>query len=312
MTSAALIVGLLTGLAGGQSSSAQVAAPAPGGTASSCPAPVEEPRVLPVSRLPDARLTLGRCVQRDLDEGRWRDAEQRLSAARRAGAWLRDVDRRPWHALVLRLDAARLVDTARWDALMTTVLPAEDALPWVGPLVRGVAAARASWAEQDTALQARAREQLVRLAQLARQAGPLSEEERARLLVQGAMAGAQYERDEMQLLLDAAHDLEQRLLAGDELAVPVVLAWELEADLLRVTDRYAAASERYRDVLVEMPRRVHARIGLADAYRRLGYAREADETQAQARALWSNADPEALDYLRSMSSSRRLRSTPHR
>ena len=29
---------------------------------------------------------------------------------------------------------------------------------------------------------------------------------------------------------------------GDELRVPVVLAWELEADLLRVTDRYAAAS----------------------------------------------------------------------
>ena len=81
---------------------------------------------------------------------------------------------------------------------------------------------------------------------------------------------------------------------GDALRVPVVLAWEVEADLLRVTDRYAAASERYRDLLVEWPRRVQARIGLADAYRRLGYAREADETLAQARALWVGADPEAL------------------
>ena len=68
---------------------------------------------------------------------------------------------------------------------------------------------------------------------------------------------------------------------------------ELEADLLRVTDRYAAASERYRDLLVEWPRRVQSRIGLADAYRRLGFAREADETLAQARQLWASADAEA-------------------
>jgi hypothetical protein len=294
------MLSLLTGVAPGGVDATSVT-PAQGATAttgSACRAPIEEPRVLPAALLPTARLTLGRCVQRDLDEGRWRDAEQRVAAARRAGALLPDRDRRPWHALVVRLDAARLVDSADWDALTTVVLPMEEALPWVGPLVRGVAAARASWARQDTALQARAREQLTRLTHLARQAGPLSEDERARLLVQGAMAGAQYERDEMQLLLDAAHDLEQRMMAGDELAVPVVLAWELEADLLRVTDRYAAASERYRDVLVEMPRRVQARIGLADAYRRLGYAREADETQAQARALWSGADAEALASLR--------------
>ena len=222
----------------------------------------------------------------------------RLAAARQAGALLGDAERRAWQALVVRLDATRLVDTGRWAALATSVVPLEEALPWVGPLVRGVAAARASWAQQDATLQARARRELDRLADLARQAGPLSEEERARLLVQGAMAGAQYERDEMQLLLDAAHDLELRLLAGDELRVPVVLAWEVEADLLRVTDRYAAASERYRDLLVEWPRRVQARIGLADAYRRLGYAREADETLAQARALWADADPEALALVR--------------
>ena len=139
----------------------------------------------------------------------------------------------------------------------------------------------------------RARAELVRLDRLARTAGPLSEAELARLLVQGAIAGAQYERDEMQLLLEAAHDLEMRLLAGDELRAPVVLAAELEADLLRVTDRYAAASERYRDLLVEWPRRVQSRIGLADAYRRLGFAREAEETLAQARALWASADAEA-------------------
>ena len=257
-----------------------------------------EPRVTPASMLPSARLTLARCVRRDLDEGRWRDADARLATARRAGALLGDVDRRAWLGLVVRLEATRHVDTSNWPTVMGLVLPDEDVLPWVGPLVRGVAAARASWAEQDAALQARARVELVRLDTLARQAGPLSAEEHARLLVQGAMAGAQYERDEMQLLLDAAHDLELRLMSGDELQSPVVLAWELEAELLRVTDRYAAASERYRDLLVEWPRRVQSRIGLADAYRRQGFAREADETLAQARSLWADADTDARALVR--------------
>jgi hypothetical protein len=295
----ATFLALLTGVPG-----ISVGAPfansgrAPDTVVASCPAPAEEPRLVPASVLPVARLTLGQCVQRDLDEGRWHDAEQRVAAARRAGALLRDSDRRSWYALIVRFDAARLVDTGQWHALATTVLPFEETLPWAGPLLRGVAAARASWAGQDAALQARARDELGQLTRLASQAGSLSEAERARLLVQGAMAGAQYERDEMQLLLDAAHDLEQRFLAGDPLAVPIVLAWELEADLLRLTDRYAAASERYRDVLVEMPRRVQARIGLAEAYRRLGYTSEADETRAQARALWSSADPDALASIR--------------
>ena len=152
--------------------------------------------------------------------------------------------------------------------------------------------------QQDADLQARARAELVRLDALARQAGPLSAEEHARLLVQAAMAGAQYERDEMQLLLDAAHDLERRLMADDEFRWPVILARELEGDLLLTTDRPAAASERYRDLLVEWPRRVQSRIGLAAAYRRQGFVREADETLAQARALWAGADPDAIALVR--------------
>lgn len=276
----------------------QVPDAGPPAVAAGCALAETEPRPTPASLLPAARLTLARCVQRDLEEGRWRDADARLATARRAGALLRDADRRAWLGLVIRLEATRHVDAGQWPTVMSLVLPNEDVLPWVGPLVRGVAAARASWALQDAALQSRARTELVRLEALARLAGPLSAEEHARLLVQGAIAGAQYERDEMQLLLDAAHDLELRLMSGDELQSPVVLAWELEADLLRVTDRYAAASERYRDLLVEWPRRVQSRIALAGAYRRLGFAREADETLAQARTLWSAADPDAQALLR--------------
>lgn len=260
---------------------------------SSCPAPDAPPRVLPVSDLAVARLLLARCVQADLDGGRWRDASERIDRARQGGALLREADRRRWQVLVVRLEAVRLVDAGSWTALVDVVMPQEDLLPWAGPLVRGVAAARASWAQQDASLQRRARAELAQLDRLAQASGPRSEAELARLLVQGAIAGAQYERDEMQLLLEAAHDLETRLLAGDEERPPVVLAGELEADLLRITDRYAAASQRYRDLLTEWPRRVQSRIGLADAYRRLGFAREADQTLAQARDLWASADADA-------------------
>ena len=265
---------------------------------SACPPPTETPRLAPVTLLPAAVLTLARCATADLDAGRWRDAEDRIAQAQRAGIALTPQDQRAWLALIARLDATRRVDAGQWPTLATEVVAHEDTLPWVGPLVRGVASARSAWARQDAALFDRARAELARLDALARQAGPLSEEERARLMVQGAIAGAQYERDEMQLLLDAAHDLELRLIAGDARRAPVILAWELQADLLRITDRYAAASERYRDLLVEWPRRVQARIGLADAYRRLGHAQEAEEALAQARALWAEADPEARALVR--------------
>ncbi|BCS35339.1 hypothetical protein TBR22_A45660 [Luteitalea sp. TBR-22] len=238
-------------------------------------------------------LMLARCTRLDIEAGRWRAADTRLAASRRAAALLAGPARAAWLGEVARLEALRRVDAADWPALVQLRLPDEEGLAWLGPLVRGVAAARTSWARQDGALQARARAELRQLEALARQSGPVSEAERARLVVQGAMAGAQYERDEMQMLLDAAHDLEQRLYTPDDPRTPVLLAWEVEADLLRITDRYAAASDRYRDLLVEWPRRVQARVGLAAAYRRLGYTAQADETLAQARALWAEADPEA-------------------
>ncbi len=266
--------------------------------ASACPAPRDVSLSLTESALAQASLVLAQCAGADIEAGRWARAQQRIEQAQRAGLALTGQARRDWYAQVARLDATRKVDTGDWAALVDDVIAHEEALPWAGPLVRGVAAARASWAAQDAGRLQRARAELRRLEALASQAGPMSEEERARLLVQGAIAGAQYERDEMQLLLDAAHELGGRLLAGDARRGPVVLARELEADLLRITDRYAAAGERYRDVLHASPRRVQSRLGLAEAYRRLGYAREADETLAQARALWEEADPEARALLR--------------
>lgn len=271
------------------SGQARVAAPCPSEASAHVKAPQSAPPSMPER--------VARCTLADLEAGRWHAARRRLAQARRASAALPPDVRRELATLTVRLDATLLLDSAVPEQLARIPVAGEAALPWVGLLVRGVASARAAWATQDEPLLQHARDQLTRLEALARAAGPLSDEERARLLVQGAIAGAQYEREDMQLLLDAAHALEQRLDAGDGRWVPIVLARELEADLLRITDRYTAAIDRYRAVIARRPRRVQCWIGLALAYRRLGAVGEAEAAAAQARALWADADPEARAFL---------------
>jgi hypothetical protein len=269
-----------------------------GGGAALCPAAGDGAR-LSAATLPGALVTLARCAGTELDTGRWRSVDERLAAASRASVVIADAaGRTRWLALIARIAARRAVDAGQWSASATIVLPHEQALPWAGPLVRGLSSARAAWAQQDAALVAQARRELARLEALARDAGPVSEAEQARLIVQGAIAGAQYERDEMQLLMEAAGDLAARLDSGDELRPAVVLPREQQADLLRVTDRYAAAAELYLEVLVARPHRVQSRIGLADAYRRLGYTRESAVALEQARTLWAAADPDAAGLVR--------------
>jgi tetratricopeptide (TPR) repeat protein len=262
-----------------------------------CPSPTAALPVSPTTRA-SSSLTLTRCTVADLDAGRWVAADARLLSASRSGVLIADDDgRREWQALVMRLSARRALDAGRWTVSARIVLPHDEALPWAGPLVRGLSSARAAWASQDSALLSQARRELAALEGLARNAGPVSDAEVARLAVQAALAGAQYERDEMQVLMESARDLAVRLDDGDERRVRVVLPREQQADLLRVTDRYAAAAEMYREILAAEPSRVQSRIGLAEAYRRLGYAKEADVALDQARALWSGADPEAIAML---------------
>ncbi|HTV03305.1 MAG TPA: hypothetical protein VMF13_22335 [Luteitalea sp.] len=267
--------------------------------AASCPAPAD---LLPVSPavFDASSLTLVRCTQADLDAGRWVAADARLLSASRSALLIADdASRRAWQAVIARLAARRAIDAGRWTTSAQAVLPHEEALPWAGPLVRGLSSARAAWAAQDAALLAQARRELDVLNGLARDVGAVSDAELARLVVQGAVAGAQYERDEMQLLMESARDVATRLDDGDERRVRVVLPREQQADLLRVTDRYAAAAEIYREILAAEPARVQSRVGLADAYRRLGYAKEAGIALDQARVLWSGADPEAAALLTS-------------
>lgn len=239
------------------------------------------------SDLPTARLTLLRCVRADLQQGRWAAVDARLAAARGAGEVLPTAEGEAWRDLVDRLTGTRIIDARAWAAAPTLAAPLapSSSSSWLHQMVTAVAGARLAWRAQD----ASAFDRLLSVARQLRQLGQRRDDPeiaRAGLLVQAAVAGGQYERDEMQLLLEDAGRIERTLAdALGERFVPIVLAAELEADLLLQTDRYAAAAERYREVIARHPARVQSWLGLAEAYGRLGYSAEAAEARATATRL---------------------------
>lgn len=236
-------------------------------------------------RLPEASRALRDCVRRDLRRGAWTQADRRLVAARAATSTLPGAYAEAWTGLVDRLVATRIVDAHAWDRAVGLAARLELRTPWLVTMVRGVSTARQAWATQDAAAFARALDDARALARRGDEADDL-EIRRAARLVQAAVAGGQYERDEMQLLLDEARATEAALQAtlGDAY-VPVVIARELEADLWLQTDRFAAAAAAYKDVIAAHPWRVQPWLGLAEAYRRLGYTREAAQCLTDARAM---------------------------
>lgn len=253
------------------------------------------PTVVSAATLPDAARHVRACVRALLRQGAWEDADRRLSAARAAAP----ADERlaaTWMGLIDRLSATRVVDARAWTRTAEVVSSMQAHTSWLATMVEGLATARQAWATQDAAAFGRALQAARTLAAHGAAADDL-EITRAARLVQAAVAGGQYERDEMQLLLDEARATEQALGAtlGDAY-LPVVIARELEADLLLQTDRFAAAAAAYRDVIAAHPWRVQPWLGLAEAYRRLGHAREAAQCLAEARAMapdfaWQDRSP---------------------
>lgn len=250
-----------------------------------CPPADVAPALHRAADLPDARLTLLRCVRADLRAGAWDAVDTRLTAARRSGATLGRADLTAWRDLLDRLAATRIIDARAWDDAAVLAVSISDGSAWLRTMVNAIAEARRAWRTQD-------REAFARVMRTADDLRVLADDRqdleigRAALIVQATAAGGQYEREEMQLLLEDAHRTEVvwRQALG-ELHVPVVLAAELEADLWLQTDRYARAAEVYRAVIAEHPGRVQSWLGLASAYRRLGHVQEAAVAETQARTL---------------------------
>lgn len=273
MTAAAVVIGLL--LAG------LPVRPASG----ACPAPDAEPVLRMAADLPSAQLTLLRCTREELRRGDWASVDMRLAAARQAGPALSPADAESWRELVDRLTATRVVDAHAWRAAESLTAPIASSRQWLRNAVVALADARLAWRTQDRGTFARVLAEAHALRALGRSLHDI-DISRAALLVQAAAAGGQYERDEMQMLLEAAHQHEMSMRnALGESYVPVVIAMELEADLWLQTDRYARAADVYRVVVTAHPGRPHGWIGLSKAYRRLGHDAEAVASDREARRL---------------------------
>jgi tetratricopeptide (TPR) repeat protein len=239
-------------------------APRPGQPeAAPCPPPDDIPVV--ATPLDDALSSLRRCVRADLRRGAWDLAERRLDAALEAP----DAPA-AWRSLVDRLAATRIVDARAWTQAPELAASFRESTPWLASMVTGIADARLAWRTQD----AEAFDRILDTARTLAAEGDASrdlEVARAARLLQAAVAGGQYERDEMQLLLDEADATETALRhALGDAYVPVVIARELEGDLLLQTDRYEAAVAAYEAVVRAYPSRVQPWLGLADAHERLG------------------------------------------
>lgn len=247
-----------------------------------CPPPEVSPTLRGSADVEAARLALLRCVRADLQAQDWTQADRRLSSARRAGDTLTTVERAQWRMLVDELTATRVIDAHAWDEAPALTASMTDASAWLRDTVNAIADARRAWRSQDLDTFDRVLRVASSLQALAAESGD-PRIERAARLVQAAAAGGQYERDEMQLLLEEAHRSEARQRAAlGEQYVPVVIAAELEADLWLQTDRYARAAEMYRQVLAQHPARVQSWRGLAESYRRLGHEEAADDADRRA------------------------------
>jgi hypothetical protein len=241
----------------------------PAVTAQPCPVPDAWSGPRPGESVVAFAHAFVQCVSADLDRYRWADVDRRLDSASAAEGLARQ-DALLWRGVTTRLRAARLVQAGDWPALLQIPASRWGDLEWLGDLVTGLAEARLAWAAQDRDGFARASAAARRLEARTRESDD-PEIGRASIIVRAAVAGGQYEREDMRLLLDEAHRIEQQLATAlDGLSVPVVIARELEADLLLQTDRYAEAADRYRDVLQVHRRRVHSWHGFAAASRRLG------------------------------------------
>ncbi|MPY89404.1 MAG: hypothetical protein GEU99_15935 [Luteitalea sp.] len=172
---------------------------------------------------------------------------------------------------------------------------------------QGLGAARFAFPHQDAEAFAEARAAATELEDVARAAGPSSEAMRRWLLVRAAIAGGQYERDEMTVMLRQAQQIEGELRASGQLPRPLVWADEVAGDLRLQVDEAGKARLRYTDVLSKQPRRARAFLGLARAENALGNQAAARAAYRQFLDVWAQADagrPELLEARKFLGSTR--------
>lgn len=224
-------------------------------------------------------------VERALDAGRFTDAHALLVAAERDAPALGS-------RVAARLRVRYALELADWPQLAdlpVDLFSADDAaLYWYA---RGLGAARAAWPGAQPEWIDRARDALSALESIDAEGGRASRVTIWGLSVRAAIAAAQEERDELELLVAFARDVEARLGPADVDPVGGPGALDhLAGDLWWQVSRHAEAAAAYGRAVAAGPENARRWLGSARALDAQG---RRDEARVAARTFlerWAEAD----------------------
>jgi len=230
-----------------------------------------------------------------VQQGRFKQAHALVDEIQRA---IKDA---PAPATLNRARAKLLLAERDWAEARVVAERCRVDEPIVCTFAQGYAAARMAWpgAKADRIAEAeicaRQLEQAVH--------NPVSVTELYRVLLRAAIAAAQEETPELELLVAHAVSLERRLRDTDQIDIPLQPASEIAGDLWLQVYREDSARQAYRATLQEWPQRAGSLIGLARASARLGDEAAAKEAYRALLDVWHDADrtrPELLEAQRSL------------
>ncbi len=238
-------------------------------------------------------------VEAYVQQGRFAQAHAFVADLQRAlGAEAtRSESSRRLRGTVMRAHVRLLLAEHDWAGArsLTEHAPDADGDPVVATFMHGYAAARLASPEAKADLIAEAGDCAKQLEGTV--SNPVSIAELYRVLVRAAMAAAQEETPELELLITHAVSLEKRLRESGQLDMPLQPATEIAGDLWLQVNRYEAARQSYRATLDAWPHRPASQLGIARASAELHDDGAAKDAWRALLDLWQTADPTRPELL---------------
>lgn len=226
-----------------------------------------------------------------VQQGRFKQAHVLVDEIQRGLASARAAE----PAMMTRARMRLLLAERDWNEGRASAARCRADEPIVCTFAEGYAAARLAWPGAKPEFIAEASICAQQLEQQVR--NPVSVTELYRVLVRAAIAAAQEETPELELLIAHAESLERRLIDTDQIEVPLQPASEIAGDLWLQVYRDESARQAYRATLEAWPRRAGSLIGLARASARLGDDGAAKEAYRALLDVWQAADPQRPELL---------------
>lgn len=213
----------------------------------------------------------------------------------RADRVIAEVRRQRAADALIEMLARRALEQQHWDEAMAVPASSVSSNGRVAALFsRGLGAARAAWPGGVGPMAEIARRAAESLDRMAQAEGRQGRAELARVIVLAAIAAAQEERDELQVLLSHATDLDVGADGRDTSGLPPLPlpVPEIAGDLWLQVDRYEEAIAAYTTATERHPERGRSWLGLARASVKTGAARQATDAYRAFLERWTGADPD--------------------